>query len=183
MPKPKHSFEKKDFEVKEQFIDREEAKRLYREKLNNNQKEYNILVFYGVGGIGKSKLRREISRIHKEENKEGITFYLDLNAPEDRNMGEGILKLVDSCDTKIDFKCFELAYALYFRKKNPSAQYGRDKEMFVENTFVGVGLNILSIFDSGITGTAAEIVERTIRTIVNRAIDKEVKEEPDNSHN
>ena len=122
MPKPKHSFEKKDFEVKEQFIDREEAKRLYREKLNNNQKEYNILVFYGVGGIGKSKLRREISRIHKEENKEGITFYLDLNAPEDRNMGEGILKLVDSCDTKIDFKCFELAYALYFRKKNPSAQ-------------------------------------------------------------
>ncbi|SCW57911.1 hypothetical protein SAMN02910400_01395 [Lachnospiraceae bacterium C10] len=177
MPKPKHSFGKKDFEVKEEFIDREEAKRLYRDKLNNNQKEYNILVFYGVGGIGKSKLRREISRIHKEENKEGITFYLDLNAPEDRNMGEGILKLVDSCDTKIDFKCFELAYALYFRKKNPSAQYGRDKEMFVENTFVGVGLNILSIFDNGVTGTAAEIVERTIRTIVNRAIDKEVKEE------
>ena len=177
MPKPKHSFGKKDFQVKEEFIDREEAKQLYRDKLNNNQKDYNILVFYGVGGIGKTKLRREISKIHKEENKEGITFYLDLNAPEDRNMGEGILKLVDSCDTKIDFKCFELAYALYFRKKNPSIQYGRDKEMFVENTFVGVGLNILGIFDNGITGTAAEIVERSIRAIVNRTIDKEVKEE------
>ena len=177
MPKPKHSFGKKEFEVKEEFIDREEAKCFYRDKLDNNQKDYNILVFYGVGGIGKSKLRREISRIHKEENVEGISFYLDLNAPEDRNMGEGILKLVDSCDTKIDFKCFELAYALYFRKKNPSTQYGRDKAMLVENAFVGVGLNILSIFDSGITGTAAEIVERSIRAIVNRTIDKEVKEE------
>ena len=177
MPKPKHSFGKKDFEVKEEFIDREEAKQLYRDKLNNNRKDYNILVFYGVGGIGKSKLRREISKIHKAENKEGITFYLDLNAPEDRNMGEGILKLVDSCDTKIDFKCFELAYALYFRKKNPSVQYGRDKEMFVENTFVGVGLNILGIFDDGLVGTTAEIVERTIKAIANRNIDKEVKEE------
>ena len=57
MPRPKHSFGRKDFEVKEEFIDREEAKRLYRDKLNNNQKDYNILVFYGVGGIGKSKLR------------------------------------------------------------------------------------------------------------------------------
>lgn len=177
MIKPKHSFGKKSFEVKEEFIDREEAKQLYHDKLNHNWKAYNILVFYGVGGIGKSKLRREICRMHKEENKEGITFYLDLNAPEDRNLGEGILKLVDSCDTKIDFRCFELAYALYFRKKNPSAQYGREKDMVTENAFVGIGLNILGVFDNGITGTAADIVERTIRAIVNRTIDKDVKEE------
>lgn len=183
MIKPKHSFGKKELEVKEEFTNREDAKQLYRDKLNNNQKDYNVLVFYGVGGIGKSKLRREIGRMHKEENKDGITFYLDLYAPEERNIGEGILKLVDSCNTKIDFKCFELAYALYFRKKNPGTQYGREKNSVTENTLVGVGLNILSIFDGGITGTATDIVERSIRAIANRTIDEDVKEELKNFDN
>jgi hypothetical protein len=184
MPEPKHSFKKKSFEVSEQFIDREEAKELYRNKLNNNEKEYNVLVFYGVGGIGKSKLRKEICRLHKEENDKGVSFYLDLNAPEDRNLGTGILKLVDSCDDKkIDFKCFELAYALYFRKKNPGAQYGREKGFLTDNTFFGISLNIIGIFDSGITGTAAEIVEKTIRAISNRTINNEVKEELKNFDN
>ena len=177
MIKPKHSFGKKVFEINEEFIDRVEAKSLYKDKLIHNEKQYNILSFYGVGGIGKSKLRREICRIHKEENAEGITFYLDLNAADDRNLGSGILKLVDSCDTKIDFKCFEMAYALYFRKKHPSAAYGRDKELVTDNTLVGIGLNIIGVFDNGLTGTTAEIIERTIRAIANRTIDPEVKEE------
>lgn len=176
MIKPKHSFGKKAFEVNEGFIDREEAKSLYHNKLNNNDRDYNVLVFYGVGGIGKSKLRKELCRMHEEENKEGITFYLDLNPADDRNLGQGILKLVDSCSAKIDFKCFEMAYALYFRKKNPSASYGREKDMVTENTFVGIGLNIIGILDNGITSTAAEIVERTIRAVANRTIDKDVKE-------
>lgn len=177
MIQPKHLFGKKNFEVKEEFIDREEAKEFYHYKLNNNDKDYNVLVFYGVGGIGKSKLRREICRMHKDDNKEGLAFYLDFNARDDRNLGAGILKLVNSCTTKIDFKCFEMAYALYFRKKNPSALYGREKGMVTENTFVGIGLNILGVFDSGITATAAVIVEKTIKAITNRTIDKEVKEE------
>ena len=177
MIKPKHSFGKKVFEINEEFIDRVEAKSLYKDKLIHNEKQYNILSFYGVGGIGKSKLRREICRIHKEENAEGITFYLDLNAADDRNLGSGILKLVDSCDTKIDFKCFEMAYALYFRKKHPSVAYGRDKELVTDNTLVGIGLNIIGVFDNGLTGTTAEIIERTIRAIANRTIDPEVKEE------
>lgn len=53
------------------------------------------MVFYGVGGIGKSKLRKELCRMHEDENKEGITFYLDLNAADDRNLGNGILNLVE----------------------------------------------------------------------------------------
>lgn len=120
MIKPKHSFGKKQFNVNEQFIDRSEAKNLYRQKLLYNKCEYNILSFYGVGGIGKSKLRKELCRIHMEENRNAAVLYLDLNAPDDRNLGSGILKLVDSCNAKIDFKCFEMAYALYFRKKHPS---------------------------------------------------------------
>lgn len=58
-----------------------------------------------------------------------------------------------------------------------SSLYGREKEMFTDNTFVGIGLNILGILDNGITSTAAEIVERTVRAISNRSIDSDVKEE------
>jgi len=177
MIKPKHSFGKKNFVVNEEFIDREEAKKIYRSKLESNDKDYNVVVFYGVGGIGKSKLRKEICRIHEEEYKNSLIMYLDFNSADDRNLGSGILKLVDSCNVKIDFKCFELAYALYFRKKHPSLTYGRGKELVAENTFVGIGLNILSIIDSGITSTATEIVEKSIRAISNRTIDKEVKDE------
>lgn len=177
MIKQKHSFGKKEYSFKEEFIDREDAKKLYRDKLYNNTKDYNILVFYGVGGIGKSKLKDEICRMHKEGNKETLIMYLDLNAADDRNLGSGILKLVDSASEKVDFKCFEMAYALYYRKKNPGAVYGREKEMITNNALVGIGLNILGIFDNGVTSTAAEIVERTIRTISNRTIDKDVKEE------
>ena len=177
MIKPKHSFGKKEFSYEEKFIDREEAKKLYTDKLYNNEKDYNILVYYGVGGIGKSKLKTEICRMHKEGNEESLVIYLDLNAADDRNLGAGILKLVDSVSDKVDFKCFEMAYALYYRKKNPGAVYGHEKEMVIDNTFLGIGLNILGVFDNGLTSTAAEIVERTIRAISNRTIDKDVKEE------
>ena len=39
MIQPKHSFSKKNFEIKKIFIDREEAKALYKKRLNDNQKD------------------------------------------------------------------------------------------------------------------------------------------------
>ena len=53
MVRPKHSFGKKKYHVEESFIDREIAKQLYLDKRSSNDKEYNILSFYGVGGVGK----------------------------------------------------------------------------------------------------------------------------------
>ena len=177
MIKPKHSFSHNSFEINETFVDREEARKLYKEKLENNNRDYNILVYYGIGGIGKSKLCKELQRIHTSEYQDSLVFYLDLNATDDRNLGTGILKLVDSCNKKIDFRCFELAYALYYKKKYPGSAYGRDKESITDNTLIGIGLNIIGILDNGITSTTADIIERSIRAISNRTIDKSVKEE------
>lgn len=177
MIEPKRKFGKKNFEVNEEFIDRDKAKELYRKKLRSNQNDYNILFFYGVGGIGKSKLRKEICRIHESENDEAIIMHLDLQVADDRNLGSGILKLADSCSGKVDFKCFELAYALYYKKKNPSASYSRDKTLLSEKTVAGIGLNIIGILDGGITSTATEIAERAIRAVSNITISKEVRDE------
>lgn len=133
MIRPKHSFARQKFVITEDFVDRYEAKELYRNKLLHNRNQYNLLSFYGIGGIGKSRLRRELCRIHEEENTQGITFCLDLNSADDRNLGTGILKLVDSCNTKIDFKCFWIAYALYFRRKHPGMLFGRDNSKLICN--------------------------------------------------
>ena len=177
MIKPKYTLNKREFKIAEEFIDRENAKLLYREKMLNNRKEYNILAFYGVGGIGKSKLRKELCRLHKEEHKHTIIFNLDFNIAEDRVLGSGILKLVASCDTKIAFKAFETAYSLYFKKKNPGMSFERKRYTVTENIFASSLLNIISIFDSGITKTAATILERIIRSIINQSIDNSIKKE------
>ena len=178
MIRPKYSFDKKIFEIKELFIDREEAKTLYREKLNNNKKDYNVLVFYGIGGIGKSSLRKEICRIHEEENRDSLCFYLDLNSADDRNLGSGILKLVDSCNNKkVDFTCFQLAYAMYFRERNPGIQFSSNQKSVTDNAFINVGLNILGYFDGGISSTTVDIIERALNSLKERNIDKNVKEE------
>ena len=172
----KKSFEGRAFEIKEEFIDRSEAKDLYKKKLNNNTNPYNIIVYYGIGGIGKSKLRKEISRIHQLENKRALSFCLDFNVAEDRNIGNGILKLVDSCSAKVDFKCFELAYAIYYKKKYPGVSYGREKQLLVEKTTVSFGLNIIGFLFSSITTTVAQVIEKTIRAISKRVMAHEVKE-------
>ena len=175
--KPKHSFRKKSFQITEKFTDRIEAKALYKSKLLYNSRDYNVLMFYGVSGVGKSTLRKEICRMHCEENKKDIYMYLDVNYADVRNMENGLLKLVDSCSAKVNFKSFELAYALYYKKKYPNNQYGRGKDSIFDSDTARIGLNIVSIIDSGITSVSVEVIEKVIQKIFQETIDKAVKEE------
>lgn len=177
MIKPRHIIGKKVFTLNYSFIDREEAKQLYRDKLAHNEKDYNILCFYGVGGVGKSTLREELRRIHIDENEDSLYMYLDLNLAEDRCMEKGILKLVDSCTEKVTFKTFELAYAIYFKKKYPGDSNQREKELISENSIINIGRNIISVFDGGITSVSVELIERAIRKISREWIEADVKEE------
>lgn len=176
MVRPKHSFKKKKYHVEESFIDREIAKRLYLDKCSSNDKEYNIISFYGVGGVGKSTLRKELCRMHVENDDKSIYMYLDLNPSENRNLEKGILNLVDSCSAKVDFKTFELAYAIYYKKKYPNEDYSREKDLISENSIVNIGLNILGILDNGITAVTAEIIERASRKFISSRTEDDVKE-------
>lgn len=175
--KAKHGFSKKKFKINETFVDREIARDLYHKKLTENTMEYNVLMYYGIGGIGKSSLKKEIFKTHKESNSENIVLDLNLELADNRHLGAGILQLVESCNVKMHFKNFELAYALYFRKKNPSIEYGRKEEFVTENTLVKAGLNIFSLIDGGIVATASNIIEKFLRNNSNKKIDEDVKEE------
>lgn len=174
MPK-KRSLIGNDYKIEEQFVDRKEEVALFRSKLKNTSADYNILMFYGVGGIGKSKLRKEISNIHSENyGNESVQFVLNLEPPENRNAGDGILSLVDSCKSKgnITFYCFELAYALYFKKKYPNAAYGREKEKLTDK--LSIGLDIIGIFDNGIINAASKVVEEAVLKVKDLTIEKAI---------
>ena len=91
--------------------------------------------------------------------------------------------MVDSCEskTKHRFECFEIAYSLYFRKKYPDTAYNREKEDLA-NKF-GIGLSIVSIFDSGITQTTVNIVDKFAKLLRNRKLDDDMKEDLKNFDN
>lgn len=176
MVRPKHSFGKKKYHIEESFIDRQVAKQLYMDKRSSNDKEYNILSFYGVGGVGKSTLRKELCRMHVENDDGSVYMYLDLHPAENRNIEKGILNLVDSCSAKVNFKTFELAYAIYYKKKYPNEDYSREKDLISDNSIVKIGLHILGILDSGITAVTVEIIERAVRKSISSKIDDDVKD-------
>lgn len=171
---PKHIIGKSKLQVKSEFINREDAKKLFKSKLTANNKQFNVISYYGIGGIGKSSLSKELIEIHKIDNTNNIIMYVDLTPPEDRNMGNAILKLADSCG--VSLISFELAYAIYFIKKHPQVAYGREKEGFTNSKFIGTGLNILSLFDGGLTSSIGQLMEKVIVKVKNHIISSDIKD-------
>ena len=53
------------------FVDREDHIQTFKEAVNNiGQKEFSVLVYYGVAGIGKTSLRKEFPKYLEEYNYE-----------------------------------------------------------------------------------------------------------------
>jgi AAA+ ATPase superfamily predicted ATPase len=51
------------------FVDRDNCIQTFKDAINNiGQKEFNVLVYYGVAGIGKTSLRKELSKYLNEYN-------------------------------------------------------------------------------------------------------------------
>ncbi len=57
-----------DFGKTRVFVDREPCIQAFRENIQNSEnREYNVLFYYGIAGIGKSKLQKELQKILDEE--------------------------------------------------------------------------------------------------------------------
>jgi hypothetical protein len=63
---PKRRLDEPQPKVPRQFTDREEPIGIFEEAVSELPlKEYKVLVYYGVGGIGKTRLREELCRLLK----------------------------------------------------------------------------------------------------------------------
>ena len=59
------------------FVDRDNYIQIFKDAINNiGQKEFNVLVYYGVAGIGKTSLRKELSKYLNEYNFEHPNYEL-----------------------------------------------------------------------------------------------------------
>ncbi len=119
-----------------QFIDREEFIAFFKSALNReNINHHKIIVFYGIGGIGKTRLIKEMHKNIKNDSKT-LSVFLDFKNSYVRDL-EGALTYLRyylSDNYKIKFNIFDIAFAIYWGKAKPHIPLNKENYPFIENT-------------------------------------------------
>ena len=119
---PKHSTRK--HKALREFTDREDQTERFRALLRNRDpKKHHVLMFYGVGGVGKTRLQKELNGIHTRECAFPISTSLDFEDATRREAGAALYSLSVSLriDHKVGFPAFNFAYAIYHKRPRSSA--------------------------------------------------------------
>lgn len=129
---------------KHKFVDRKDHIQTFTEAVKNlGQKELNVLVYYGVAGIGKTSLRKELPKYLKKYNleyqhQEVIWASIDLQLEKHREKSTFLVTLKNELKNnlqgrrKINFPAFEIAHAIYWKKANPEIPLRKENYLFFE---------------------------------------------------
>lgn len=105
-----------------QFTDRREAVAAFRRSLSEQAEDaQKVLNFFGVGGIGKSRLQHELRAMLTREST-AISVRLDFQAPAMRRQDAGLYQLRHCLRQEhgIHLPLFDIAYAVYWQRANPT---------------------------------------------------------------
>ena len=142
--KPKYSMSQneRDKKTTRKFTDRELYIDAFYNVLNKQTDFHKILVFYGVGGIGKTSLRKELGRQIENEKKDIVWSTIDLDIPTYREQETAlfILRNALSLKYKIHFSSFDLAYTLYWQKIHPQMPMTKDNFPLFSGSGVVAGI-------------------------------------------
>ncbi len=106
-------------EASRQFTDREEFIAVFERTLSElSAGDYKVLAYYGVGGIGKSSLLRELCRRLEEHHPRLVWAVLDLATPTHRDVETALswLRRELTLRDKVQFPSFDLALAQFCRR-------------------------------------------------------------------
>ena len=132
---------------KDQFLDRKGHIQIFKEAVNNiGQKEFSVLVYHGIAGIGKTSLRKEFSNYLKEYNDEDnnqkvIWASIDLQLPNYREENTFLITLKNELqeplkkhfgESKLHFPAFEIAHAIYWKKAHPEIPLRKENYLLFE---------------------------------------------------
>lgn len=113
-----------------QFTDRENFIEMFRNylSLSTGSDQYKIIVFYGVGGVGKTTLRKHLSKILENEFPSTIYTSIDLDVPLYRNMETTLFVLRNELTEKykVRFPSFDIAYTAFWHKTHPQIPITKD---------------------------------------------------------
>ncbi|WP_061809009.1 tetratricopeptide repeat protein [Rossellomorea vietnamensis] len=123
--RPKYSldsFHKGKRSAAREFTDREEPTKAFLHALEQkNHAAYKVLTYYGIGGIGKSRLLRELYGKVEVLHKSNVVALIDFKEEKHHAPGEALIWLREEIRKKhsIKFTTFDLAYTMYWKKLNP----------------------------------------------------------------
>jgi hypothetical protein len=124
--RPKHPPNGGRQAAERQFVDREEFIAPVHAALKEPQRTKPlVLVYYGVAGIGKSRLRRELTK-QMAGDAAVLTATLDFDIPSYRQPETALffLRKAISEAYQVRFPSFDLAYAIYWQKTHPETPLG-----------------------------------------------------------
>ncbi|MFT9600493.1 tetratricopeptide repeat protein [Mesobacillus sp.] len=143
MLKPRRSLRQMKETASRQFTDREEPKLSFRKAMDSlTGNQYKVLVFYGVGGIGKTRLLKELMGLTNAIDENTIKTSIDFREAKHREPAEALIwfrqQLVKEYGIK--FTTFDLAYAVYWSRMRPQQSLKSDRKtipFLEEGNFVG----------------------------------------------
>ncbi len=104
------------------FVDREACIQAFRNNIQNyGALKYNVLFYYGIAGIGKSKLQEELQKILDEEYPKIFWVSIDLQEKTYRDIGTFLITLRNNIQEKhkVKFHLFNAIHAIYWKKIHP----------------------------------------------------------------
>ncbi len=130
---PKHQLGEPDSTDPRQFTDWEEFIGGFKQAVSEpSSREYEVHVYYGVGGIGKTSLRVELCRLlqEREERYRQRTIWavLDFSTSSHRDVEAALFWLRHELNQKykVQFPSFDLAYVIFWQKKYPQIALQQD---------------------------------------------------------
>ena len=116
------------------FVDREACIQTFRENIKSlGSREYNVLFYYGIAGIGKSKLQKELQEILDKEYPEILWASIDLDVKTYRDIGTFLITLRDKIQEKhsVKFHLFNAVHAIYWKRLHPEIPLQRQNYPFI----------------------------------------------------
>jgi len=154
--------ESKTLNAKRIFTDREEPQASFKKRLAQvNIREYSILHFYGVGGIGKTSLQKHLQKEHLDKNKDAIYSWIDFEKADNQQEHNAYRIIVNKFKERfnITFTSFNIAYIIYLKKSNPNIEISKESLPFVEEG--GILASALDIVDNigGLASLSVDLIK------------------------
>lgn len=146
---------------------------------SQNNLQYHVISFYGIGGIGKSSLQKELCHVIDEEHSDIIYSCADFANLSNHTPAKLLLELAKSFEHKgILFYHFGLAYAIYFQKTHKDLMLNYNEHNTIDEN-IGFIADILSVIDGlGIIGIVPGMVNKIYNVTFKKLhLDTELKDD------
>ncbi len=125
------------------FTDREVFLAAFQNALATKVKdEHKLVVYFGVGGIGKTTLRKELGKRLEDERPNTVWTAIDLDTPTYREQETALFVLRNQLHEKfkINFPSFDIAYTVYWQKTHPQTPMTKDNFPLLTGANVVAGI-------------------------------------------